>query len=394
MKILHTADWHLGRYLKGYPLLEDQKHLLDQLIELIREEKPDVHLVAGDIFDRSVPAAEALEVFHDFLKKTVLQLQCPTVIIAGNHDSGERIGLYDEFLRDKNLFLAGKLSLPIQPVVLEDESGQVHIHPIPYFEPEDLNYALGNIGKTAQTNSHQEAWELLLNELNLDQKPTTRHVLVGHLFAQGGMTSESDEEEFSRYVGTAGQVRAGTFQDFDYVALGHLHAAHFVKGTDKKVRYASSLMPYSVSEASQKKSVSLIELEADGNARVAEHSLSLRRTIRTVKGRIENGKLELEDESEPPQKQDFVEVSLQNETPVPNAMAIIKERFPNALPPRWPQRKLEEGQVTHSIEDLSKENNELDIFDSFFTFCTAKKLPQTQRNILQTLIAELKDEQS
>lgn len=390
MKLLHTADWHLGRYLKGYSLLKDQKHLLDQLTELIREEKPAVHLVGGDIFDRAVPAAEALEVFHHFLRQTVLELGCPTVIIAGNHDSGERIGLYHEFLRDKNLFLSGKLRLPLQPVVLQDATGEVHIYPVPYFEPEDLNFALHQHGKSVHTQSHHEAWEQLLKELPLSQHPSTRNVLVGHLFAQGGKTSESDEEEFSRYVGTAGQVNARLFQGFDYVALGHLHAAHFVPGTAKTVRYASSLMPYSVSEAHQTKSVSLVELEVDGNVRVSERQLTPRRTIRKVSGKIEDGVLQTD--APAAYQYDFVEVALQNTSPVPNAMALIKAQFPNALPPRWPRRQLAEGSLTHSIEDLSKANNELEIFTSFFSFCHKGELPDEQRNILREVIATLKNE--
>ncbi|MCX7160470.1 MAG: exonuclease SbcCD subunit D [Proteobacteria bacterium] len=230
MKILHSADWHLGRYLHGASLLEDQRLILEQFVDLARSEQVDVVVIAGDIYDRAIPPSEAVALLDSVLTRLVVDAGIPTIVIAGNHDSAERIGFGGRIFAQRGLTLRGTLN-NLSPVVLSDAHGEVAFHPLPYVEPLFARHLPGGEDVT----DHQSAMTHLMSLLKAQRVPGQRNVLVGHAFVTGG--SESDSER-PLSVGGSGRVGADSFDGFDFVALGHLHRPQSI-GSDR-IQYSGS----------------------------------------------------------------------------------------------------------------------------------------------------------
>ena len=276
MKFLHTADWHLGRYFHGTSLLDDQAHVLGQLVALAIAEKVDAVLIAGDVYDRAIPPAEAVALLDDVLWRLVVGASIPVVLIAGNHDSAERIGFGGRIFEKTGLNLRGTLG-NLAPVLFKDEHGTVAIHPVPYVEPAFARDLPG----AAASMDHQSAMSHVVSLLRAQCQPGQRNVLLGHAFVAGGTESES-ERPLS--VGGSGMVSTGTFDGFDFVALGHLHRPQAMSGD--RIQYSGSLLKYSFNEVSHAKSVSLVELGADGVPLVRRVALTPLRDVRIIKGRL------------------------------------------------------------------------------------------------------------
>ncbi len=243
MRILHTADWHLGKRLCDVPLLDDQSYALDQVVAVCRDERPDALILAGDIYDRAVPPVEAVELFSEFLQRVAGDLGVPVVAISGNHDSPERLGFGADLLAGANVHFVTR-SRP-EPVILERRKRQVHVYGLPYVLPEPGE------GHDAAVRSALAAYHADRRERGAETA-----VLVAHLFADGGI--ESVDSERPIVIGGASRVESPTLAGWTYVALGHLHRPQPVYGRDD-VRYSGSLLKYSVAEADHEKGVTLVE---------------------------------------------------------------------------------------------------------------------------------------
>ena len=311
MRLLHTADWHLGRGLHGASLLEDQAHLLDELVRLARDARPDLVIVAGDVFDRAVPPAEAVELLDDTLCRLVLDLRLPTVLIAGNHDSPTRLAFGARLMEQSRLAVLGEARARTV-LVLDDDWGPVAVCAAPYAEPAVVRQALA-----CEAADHAAALAAQIEAL----KPCTapRAVLVAHLFVDGG---EECESERPLSVGGAGRVPLSHLDGFAYVALGHLHRPQCF--ADGRVRYAGSPFAYSFAEAGQAKSVSLVEIGRDGSALVETVSLSPRRAVRRVEGRLEAL-------LQGPRCDDYLCVVLEDREALLEPFARLREVYPNLL---------------------------------------------------------------
>lgn len=318
MKILHSADWHLGRYLHGVSLLDDQKYILDQFIDLARTEKVDAVIIAGDVYDRSVPPADAVTLLDDVLARLVIEAEIPVLLIAGNHDSAERIGFGGRILKRQRLMLRGSLA-DLSPVVLADQHGEVAFHLLPFVEP---TFARALPGGEAVTD-HQSAMTHVMTMLRERRRPGQRNVLVGHAFVAGGSESES-ERPLS--VGGSGMVTADTFEGFDFVALGHLHRPQTV-GSDR-IHYAGSLLKYSFNEVDHVKSVSLIEMDADGAVAIRSVPLTPRRDLRIITGKLADL---LNQPSQAHSRDDYLCAHLADTNPVLDPMARLREVYPNMM---------------------------------------------------------------
>jgi len=318
MKILHTGDWHLGRYLHGVSLLEDQAYVLAQFVDLARSEKVDAVIIAGDVYDRSVPPADAVAVLDDVLSRLVVGAGIPVILIAGNHDSPERIGFGGRIFGKQGLSLRGTLQ-DLSPVLLTDAHGTVAIHPLPYVEPVFARALPG--GETVC--DQQSAMTHVMTILRAQRQPGQRNVLVGHAFVAGGAESES-ERPLS--VGGSGAVAAGTFEGFDFVALGHLHRPQNV-GSDR-IHYPGSLLKYSFNEVDHAKSVSLIDIGADGMPVIRRVPLTPRRDVRIITGTL-NDLLNRPDSQL--DRADYLCAHLTDTEPVLDPMARLREVYPNML---------------------------------------------------------------
>ncbi|MCB1895057.1 MAG: exonuclease SbcCD subunit D [Zoogloeaceae bacterium] len=318
MKLLHTADWHLGRYLHGRSLIEDQAHVLDQLVALARERAVDAVLVAGDIFDRSVPPADAVALLDEVLSRLVVDCGIPVVMIAGNHDSAERIGFGGRVSERQGLVLRGSLDR-LEPLVLADAHGEVAIHPLPYADPVMVRALPGY----DHAGDHQQAMAGLLDELRRGFVAGRRNVLVAHAFVAGGAESES-ERPLS--VGGSGQVAADSFVGFDYVALGHLHRPQSIAGG--RIHYAGSLLKYSFNEAAHDKSVSLVDIAADGAVTIEHVALAPLRDLGVLRG----GFAELlASAAEAAAREHYLRAELTDTVPLLDPMARLREVYPNLL---------------------------------------------------------------
>lgn len=318
MRFMHSADWHVGRTLHGVSLLEDQAHLLDQFVDLACQEKPDVVILAGDIYDRSVPPNEAIGLLDDVLCRLVLDLKLQVVVIAGNHDGPARLSFGSRLLKGQGLHMLGSPASPA--VVLEDRHGPVHFYPIPFAEPAIVRHCLDR----HDLEGHQAAMQCLLDGLWARHPKGIRAVAAAHCFVTGGTASESERPVS---IGGAGMIDADVFKGFDYVALGHLHRPQACD-SDGRVRYSGSLMRYSFTEVDHEKAVLIVDMDAQGECDVKAVELSPRRQVRRIDGLFDDVVATAKDDLA---RDDYLIVTLLDQGPIFDAMGKLRLVYPNLL---------------------------------------------------------------
>ena len=369
MRILHTSDWHLGRLFHQVHLTEDQAHVLEEFVTLAREEKPDAIVIAGDLYDRAVPPPEAVELLDDVLTRLTLDLGIPTLAIAGNHDSAERVGFAGKLLAKRGLYLVGTVAQQ-GAITLADVHGEVDFVALPYASPEAVRSAL----RDDAVRGHEQALAAQLAQVAGSATPGRRRVAIAHACVEGASHSESERP---LTVGGTGCVSAALFEGFDYVALGHLHRPQQV---DAKARYAGSLLPYSFSEVDHSKSVSMVELSADGSVSVEEIALSPRRVMRVIEGAFDDLLMH-------PASDDYVLARLSDREPILDAMARLRRVYPNALQIERPALSrgadgpLPAGQDHRKVEPL-------DLFETFYQHVAGEPLNEEQRQEVGSAIEE------
>lgn len=329
VRLLHTSDWHLGRSFHGHDLLAAQAEAMDRLVELSREAAVELVVIAGDLYDRAIPPAEAVRLFTD----TVARLRrngAAVVAIAGNHDSHVRVSVYDELLSALEVTIRGRWQRSDQPVLLSPRQGgsPVAIYPLPYLEPLLDGPGLQQEAEqppSSQRLRHPEVTELALNRIRADlaRRPGNRSVLVAHAFVAGGTSSES-ERELS--VGHAEAVPVALFGGFHYVALGHLHRSQELDGP--RLAYSGTPLAYSFSEESHVKSVRLVELAADGTPRVEVVPLGVGRPLRSLSGSLEQL---LREPDLAAAEHAWVRAELTDPLLPQQAMARLRQRFPHVV---------------------------------------------------------------
>lgn len=326
MKFIHTADWHLGKLLKEHSMTEDQEWLLNnQFLPLVDDEKPDVILLSGDVYDRSYPPEEAVELFDRMTEEIVGKRKIPFIIISGNHDSAERLAVASRLLKWQGLYIFGPLTR-LSPVILEDADGKVAFCPLPYAEPARVRVMMNTLGLKGadQVHSYEEA-ETVLSRYLLSLLPAEplRKVALAHAFAAGGTPSES-ERPLS--IGGYDRISDAVFEEYDYTALGHLHRPQKTQKESEKIQYSGSLMRYSFDEVNQKKGVIVGELDKEGKVYTTFHELVPRYQVRCMEGAFDTL---MSEETEP--SDDYLQIRLNDETPVIDAMPKLRAKFPHAL---------------------------------------------------------------
>ena len=341
MRLLHTSDWHLGRSFHGASLLEEQTEALDRIVELAREGAVDLVVIAGDLYDRAIPPAEAVSLFTHTLAR-LRSAGIAVVAIAGNHDSHVRVSVYDQLLTDLGVTIRGAVTRAAEPVLVQPGGGgaPVAVYPLPYLEPmvdgprlltrlvEEGAAEPGPAGEPEPPPSrfsHEATTRLALDRIrrDLSTRPGTRSVLVAHTFVAGGLGSDS-ERELS--VGQVDRVSVETFAGFDYVALGHLHGSQQLDGP--RLAYSGTPLPYSFSEERHRKSVRIVDLAADGTPSVEVVPLGVGRSLQTLEGTL--ARL-CSDPAFEAARQARVRAILTDEALPLQAMARLRERFPHAV---------------------------------------------------------------
>ena len=317
MRLLHTADWHLGRLFAGHDLLDAQRHALDGLVAAAADVRPDAILVAGDLYDRAIPSEDAVGLLDDAFQR--LATLAPVLAIAGNHDSGPRLDFGRRLFRGSGVHLAGTSRGGVERVVCGDVHGAVHVHLLPYATPEEARYETGRDDLT----SHDDATRARLAAASID--PASRHVLVAHLFAQGGQETPDCERNIT--VGGLATVGLDAFAAFQYTALGHLHRPHDVGGP--RIRYSGSLVRTSFAEATHEKSASLVEIDRDGGVRVETIPLPALHGMRTLRGTFAD--ILAAAATDDRRELDLVKVILTDEVLVPGSRDRLRQLYPLLL---------------------------------------------------------------
>ncbi|MDR3590248.1 MAG: exonuclease SbcCD subunit D [Negativicutes bacterium] len=373
MRFLHTADWHLGRIFHNIHLTEDQACVLEQLVVLIQDVKPDAVVIAGDVYDRSVPPPEAVRLLDDILSRILLDCRVPVIVTAGNHDSPERLGFGDKVMARQNLHVIGQVSSVTQPVILRDNHGPVYFCPMPYAEPAVVRERF----QDSEVHSHDQALALLARRFDGLVPSGARRVAVAHAFVAGGTSSES-ERPLS--IGGIATVDAATFAAFHYVALGHLHQAQQVGAPH--IRYSGSLLKYSFAEATHRKTVSLVELDAAGQATVEAITLTPRRNVRCLEGQLTDILAAADRDAA---RDDYVMVTLKDSGAILDAMGKLRQAYPNIL---HLERARFAGESSEGTVGDHRRRSKQDLFGDFFAQVTGQPLAEAEAATLARLFDE------
>ncbi len=332
MKLIHISDLHLGKYLYNFSLLEDQIYILNQIIRITEDERPDALLISGDVYDKSIPSGEAVQLFDDFLSK-LAQRKITTMIISGNHDSAERLAFGNQLMEHSGIHISPVYKGTVKTVSLTDRHGEVRFHLLPFLKPIHVR----RFYPDAEIDSYTDAMRTVVEHMDIDS--TIRNVLLTHQFATGATTCDSEE----RVVGGTDNVDGSVFDAFDYVALGHLHGQQNVGSG--RIRYCGTPLKYSVSEEKHHKSLTVVKMEEKGKLEISVIPLYPKRDLRTVRGRFED-LLKSENSSE-----DYIHVVLTDEDEVHEAMGRLRVIYPRLLPLEYDNTRTRTNYVIKDLKD-------------------------------------------
>ncbi|WP_210468477.1 exonuclease SbcCD subunit D [Sporosarcina sp. 6E9] len=377
MKFFHTADWHLGKLVQGVYMTDEQRYILNQFIEAIELEKPDVIVIAGDLYDRAVPPTEAVALLDEVLEKIVMDMKIPVIAIGGNHDSPGRLHFGSTLMQKNGYYIAGQVSREIDPVVLQDEFGEVHFHLVPFADPSVIRH----LHEDKTISNHQDAMKKITEGIFEKMDDKARHIFVGHAFVTKRGESEENTSDSERpiAIGGAEYVSAHLFEPFHYTALGHLHQAHYV--LNETIRYAGSPLKYSISEEHHNKGFFIVELDGGGNATVEKRELIPNRDMRTVEGTIE-------EIQKHPISEDYVFVKLLDETPVLFPMEKIRSVYPNAMHVERkmlvPKSTIETGTKTEQGK-----KDDIQLFTGFYKEMMGETVDEETKSLFEEVLYEV-----
>lgn len=372
MKLLHLSDLHIGKALGNFSLLEDQKYVLDQILEIIKEKKVEAVMIAGDIFDTTIAPAAALDLYNYFIEKIIFDIKIPVLAISGNHDSAKRLDVNKRFYKTNRYYLAGEFTDEV--VTLEDQYGPIHFHLIPF-----MSLAMARTIFDGDIADFTDLYKKALSNISYDD----RNVLITHCYASGsvgGLETAYTEGQKPLTIGGSDMMDANLFMGFDYVALGHLHSAHYV--LDPKIRYSGTFMPYSFDKKDINKSVTLVNLEKD-SVKIEKIPIRLLRDFEVRTGFFDD--LISEEPSD-----SYIKFILEDKATIENAMAKFKKKFPNAVLINYGSRSVfafENREVDIDIENKTS----LELFQDFVRYKDNRDLSVDESEILRDLIGEINE---
>lgn len=385
MRILHTSDWHLGRSLGGFSLLEDQKYILEQILETIEREKVNVLIIAGDIYDKSIPSEGAVELFNEFLSKVVLEHKIYTIAIAGNHDSEERIDFGSKLFKSQNLYIVGKSPKGYEKLQVTVGGECIDVFLVPYIEPSKVREIAGD----ETIKRHDEAMAYLVSEMKKEQTENP-NIVVAHAFVTGGEVSDSERR--LSVVGGAELVNAENFKDFTYTALGHLHKRQAM-GRDY-IRYSGSLLKYSISEANQPKGYVLLDIDQKGDVHIEEKSFNVLRDVRVLKGSVEEIIAASEEDTH---KEDYVYAKLTGNY-VQDVTARLRHIYPHILGSEWtPEESKENSNAEATMQPntdflKTKERTITEVFMEFLNFIGETDFEADEIEMIEEIVKEIEED--
>lgn len=378
MKFLHLADLHLGKRVNGFSMLEDQAHILRQILAILDDEQPDGVLIAGDVYDKSVPSVEAVELLDGFL--TELRARgVPVLLISGNHDSPERLAFGGRVMDSCGIHISPVYDGALAPVTLHDEFGPVHVWLLPFVKPAHVRRWFPDADIESYTDAVAEA------VAHMDIDTAARNVLVTHQFVTGGTRSGSEELS----VGGTDNVDSGVFAPFDYVALGHLHGAQHIGR--ETIRYAGSPLKYSFSEARQHKSVTVVTLGEKGDVQVRTAALTPLRELREIRGSYD----ELTARSfyeHTTYRSDYLHLILTDEQDVFDAMSRLRTIYPYLMTLDYDNARTRAAGGM-SVPAETERRTPLELFEALYTRQNHRPMSEVQRAYIAQLMEQIMEVQ-
>ena len=383
MKILHLADLHFGKILQEQSLIEDQEYILKEIINIIKEKEIKALLISGDIYDRSVPPTEAVNLLDNFLKILIKDLKIKVFIISGNHDSKDRLGFGNKIFEDEGLYIESKYNGRLKKVRLEDEYGPLNIYMLPFIKPVEVK----KFFEDDLENNYDLAINKIIEKEEIDK--SERNIIMVHQFVTAGNVKPERTESEVLSLGGIENVDVSNFKSFDYVAIGHVHRPQKI-GRDT-ARYAGTILKYSFSEINHNKSIPIIDIKEKGNITINLLPLKPLRDMREIKGPIEE--LIKEENYKEGNLEDYIKAIITNEEPVYDAIGKIKKIYPNTLKLEIQNCKTINSNTEQNINlEEVKKKSELELFSDFYKLQNNLDLNEKQKEIVKNIISEVKHE--
>lgn len=378
MKFIHLSDLHLGKRVNEFSMIEDQQFILHQIVEIADREKPDGMLIAGDVYDKSVPPTEAVQLFDDFLVDLAEQ-GLPVFIISGNHDSAERVAFGSRLMTRSGIYLSPVYDGLVKPVTLEDGYGKIDVYLLPFLKPAHVRRFFPD----EEIGSYTDAMRVAIEHLDLDLG--RRNILITHQFVTGAVRSESEEIS----VGGADNVDAAVFDAFDYVALGHLHKAQSV--TRETIRYCGTPLKYSLSEVSHEKSVTLVELAEKGEVSVETLPLVPIRDMHEIKGTYEEVTLKrFYEGTDYPDS--YMHITLTDEEDILDVMGKLRAIYPNIMKLDFDNERNRAFRKMGGADSV-QQKSPIELFSELYEKQNNQSMSQMQERFLTELVEDIWEEQ-
>ena len=373
MKFIHLSDLHLGKRVNEYSMLEDQKYILTKIINVVDEEKPDGVLIAGDVYDKSVPSAETVSLFDDFLTR-LAKRNLQVFIISGNHDSPERMSFGSRLMDQSGIHISQVYNGKVTPFAISDEHGNVNVYMLPFIKPVHVRRFFEE-----EIETYTDAIRVAVAEMNIDQ--SGRNILITHQFVTGALRSESEDLS----VGGSDNVDVSVFDGFDYVALGHIHSPQ--NCTSERVRYCGTPLKYSFSEVKDKKSVTIVELANKGNLTIRTVPLDPMRDMVEIKGKYDDIMRKSFYENTTYQE-DYVHITLTDEEDIVDAIGKLRTVYHNLMKLDYDNRRTRSvAQVDGAVDVETK--TPIELFSDFYELQNNQPMSDEQKAFVEDLIEQV-----
>lgn len=373
MKLIHLSDLHIGKRVNEISMIEDQAHILQEILEIIDNENADAVLIAGDVYDKSVPSAEAVMLFDDFLCR-IAERDLPVLIISGNHDSPERLAFGNRLMENRGIHISPVYNGEITPITLSDDHGKIHFWLLPFVKPAHVRRYYPDEG----IESYTDAIQVAVQKMEIDK--SARNILLTHQFVTGATTCESEEIS----VGGSDNVDVSIFADFDYVALGHIHGPQNI-GSDR-IRYCGTPLKYSFSEANHKKSVTIVEFGKKGDLQIRTVPLLPKHDLREIRGTYQD--LTAKCNYDGTAVDDYLHIILTDEEDIPEAMNRLRVIYPNLMKLTYDNTRTRSNNLIDSVEDLERKSP-LELLDELYELQNNQPMSEVQRAYAQELIESI-----
>lgn len=373
MKFLHLSDLHIGKRVNEFSMLEDQEYILTKIINIIDAEKPDVVVIAGDVYDKSVPSAEAVQLFDDFLCR-LAKRKLQVFVISGNHDSAERMAFGGRLMDISGVHMSPVYNGKVEAISLDDEFGKVNFFMLPFVKPVNVR----RFFEDAQIESYTDAVRVAVENMNVNADE--RNVIVTHQFVTGAEKCESEEIS----VGGSDNVDASVFDCFDYVALGHIHGPQNIGS--ERVRYCGTPLKYSFSEAKHKKSVTVVEMSEKGSLEIRTIALEPKRDMREIKGTY--AEITLKDNYINTNTDDYIHITLTDEEDIPDAIGKLRVIYPNLMKLDYDNKRTRSSAKLDIIENI-EQRSPLDLFAEFYEKQNNQPMTDGQTEFMKSLIESI-----